>query len=96
MADLVLAVLTKKTSGALAARSAGLTEAEMAQWTRRFLDAGAAGLRSGGPPKCTQAQAADLAACNEALRERLYEKYAQLELWRTVAGGVMVPSATLR
>ena len=95
-AELALAVLTRRTSCAQAARAAGVTEAEVELWTRRFLDAGAAGLRPGGPPKRVHAQVPDLAAGNAALRERLHETCAQVELWRTVAGGVLGPSGTLR
>ena len=94
-ADLVLAVLAEQTSAARAARAAGVSEAELAGWSSRFLRAGEAGLRSGGPPRHPAAHV-DLAEQNRTLRARLCEARGQAELWRTAAGGALGPSATLR
>jgi len=94
-ADLVLAVLAEKNSAAQAARAAGVSEAELSGWSSRFLRAGEAGLRSGGPP-WRPAPHVDLAEQNRTLRARLCEAQGQAELWRRAAGGALGPSATLR
>ena len=96
----VLAVLTQKASAAEAAEAAGAVEAEVLDWSRRFIEAGKAGLRRGGRPEGRPGNptagpaprsATDLAAENRALRALLREMRESTRLWRMAAQGTLVP-----
>jgi hypothetical protein len=94
--ELILSVLAGRRTVRQAARAAAVPEGVLAWWVEHFVHSGAAGLRgrgAGDPPYTAPDQ---LTAENERLRVQLYETYAELDLWRTVAGGALGPSATLR
>ncbi len=97
---IVLAVLRRKASPAEAAARSGATEAEIADWIRRFVEAGAAGLRRSGQwergldepaaPEGSRA-VAELLAENRTLRAALRETRGSALLWQAMAGGTLGP-----
>ena len=83
----VLAVLAGRSSPAREAKALGVTEADIDQWKKEFVDAGSRGLLAPERSAASPPSIAELTAANEALRSALRRAIAEAGSWRGSAQG---------